>query len=134
MEATNIIVDYSPYIIATFVFLLRNKIFITPDQLQKILTSFKKDCNIEYSKIYVSKEGIHKVIKDNISENSKLYVTKEEMQKERKDLFQEVEQKFLSIFAFREFEKRIEDHFKMSGERLQKIDENIRFLIENKDK
>lgn len=56
------------------------------------------------------------------------------MQKERKSLFHEVEQKFLSIFVFREFEKRIEDHFKMNGEQLQKIDENVRFLIESREK
>lgn len=112
MEATNIIIDYSPYIIATLVFLLRNKIFITPDQLQKILNDFKKDCNADCSKIFV---------------------TKEDMQKERKSLFTEVEQKFLSIFVFREFEKRIEDHFKMNGEQLQKIDENVRFLIESRE-
>lgn len=113
METTDIIIDYSPYIIATLVFLLRNKIFVTPEQLQNILSKFKEDSN---------------------SECSKIFVTKEEMQKERKSLFHEVEQKFLSIFVFREFEKRIEDHFKMNGEQLQKIDENVRFLIESREK
>ena len=57
------------------------------------------------------------VVDESLIDLDAKYVTKEEMQTERKELLEEVERKFLTIYAFREFEKRIEEHFKTTDRR-----------------
>ena len=65
------------------------------------------------------------------------FTTKEQMQLERKELLEEVERRFLSIVAFREFEKRIDEHFKTtdrrfedSSKRFDKIDGSLEHITE----
>lgn len=85
----DVIVQYAPIIVVVACFLLKNKIFVTPEQ----------------------------------------------MQKERKGIIEEVEERFLSLVAFREFEKRIEDNyvniknrFKDGSKRFDKIDDNLEHI------
>lgn len=52
------------------------------------------------------------------NEEAKNYTTKTEMQKERQNLREDIERHFLSIVAFREFEKRIDENFKTVDRRL----------------
>ena len=68
---------------------------------------------------------------------SRIFITPEQMQQERKDLLKEVENRFLSLVAFREFEKRIEDNFKTldrrfsdSSKRFDKIDESLEHITD----
>lgn len=49
---------------------------------------------------------------------NKFFVTPEQLQIERRALMKEVENRFLSLVAFREFEKRIDDNFRGIKERL----------------
>ena len=54
-----------------------------------------------------------------------LFVTPNQLQEERKLLLEEVRQQFLSLVAFREFEKRIDEHFKTTDRRFS--ESSIRF-------
>ena len=68
-------------------------------------------------KLYVkdiAKEVVDDVIEakqEELDKHLNGYVTKEQMQIERKELMNEVEQKFLTLAAFREFEKHLEENF-----------------------
>ncbi len=75
------------------------------------------------------------VIDEKLKETLKNYTTREDMQIERKELLEEVEDKFLTLYAFREFEKRIEKNFDTidrrladSSKRFDKIDEGIEHI------
>ena len=68
---------------------------------------------------------IKEICRKVMHEELKAYVTKEAMQIERKDFEAKVESKFLTIYAFREFEKRIEEHFKTTDRRF--VDTSNRF-------
>ena len=66
-----------------------------------------------------------------------LFVTPNQMQEERKLLLEEVERRFLSIVAFREFEKRIDEHFKTtdrrfseSSTRFDKVDASLAHITD----
>ena len=66
-----------------------------------------------------------------------LFVTPNQMQEERKLLLEEVERRFLSIVAFREFEKRIDEHFKTtdrrfseSSTRFDKVDASLSHITD----
>lgn len=81
----------------------------------------------------IAKEVVRESFKDLI----KIYTTKEDMQRERKDLLEEVERRFLTIVAFREFEKRIDDHFKTterrftdSSKRFDKVDASLEHITD----
>lgn len=70
-----------------------------------------------------------------VNEELKNYTTKEDMQVERKELLEEVERKYLTLAAFREFEKRIEKNFETidrrlsdSSKRFDKLDEGIEHI------
>ena len=73
----------------------------------------------------------------------RLFVTPEQMQEERKNLIEEVERRFLSLAAFREYEKRMDDNFNTlnrrfseSNTRFDKVDatlEHITDLLINRD-
>lgn len=84
---------------------------------------------------------IKSVAEDVVDENNELlnekFATKEQMQLERKDLLKEVEDKFLTLYAFREFERRIEEHFETtdrrfadSSKRFDKIDGSLEHITD----
>lgn len=56
---------------------------------------------------------------------NRIFVTPEQMQKERKNLLEEVERRFLSLAAFREYEKRMDDNFETVNRRFS--ESNCRF-------
>lgn len=58
----------------------------------------------------------------------KIFITPEQLQQERKEIIKEVEEKFLSLVAFREFEKRIDNNFENNSKRFDKIDENLEHI------
>ena len=65
------------------------------------------------------------------------YTTKEDMQIERKELLEEVERKYLTLAAFREFEKRIEKNFETidrrlsdSSKRFDKLDKALEHITD----
>ncbi len=65
------------------------------------------------------------------------YTTREDMQIERKELLGEVEQKFLTLAAFREFEKRMEKNFETidrrlsdSSKRFDKLDKALEHITD----
>lgn len=99
-------IEYAPIIMVVIGFAVSYGIFVTPAKLSEALQAYKTD-----------------------DENNKKYVTAEDMQLEHKKLLEEVEQRFLSIVAFREFERRIEDNFNTinrrfseSSHRFDKVD------------
>lgn len=62
----------------------------------------------------------------------KLFVTPEQLQLDRKALMKEVEERFLSLVAFKQFEKRIEDNFSTvrenfiaNSKRFDHVDESL---------
>lgn len=55
---------------------------------------------------------------ENINKTLKNYTTNEDMQIERKGLLEEVREQYLSLFAFREVEKRFDENFKTIDRRL----------------
>lgn len=102
-------IEYAPIIIVVIGFAISYGIFVTPAKLSEALQPYKTD-----------------------EENNKKFVTAEDMQLEHKKLLEEVEQRFLSIVAFREFERRIEDNFNTinrrfseSSHRFDKVDNNL---------
>lgn len=65
------------------------------------------------------------------------YTTREDMQIERKELLEEVERKFLTLAAFREFEKRMEKNFETidrrlsdSSKRFDKLDKTLEHITD----
>lgn len=56
---------------------------------------------------------------------NRLFVTPEQMQKERKELLEEIERRFLSLAAFREYEKRMDENFQTINRRFGET--NLRF-------
>lgn len=56
---------------------------------------------------------------------SKFFITPAQLEVERKNLMKEVREQYLSIVAFREFEKRIDDKFDNSNRRFDRLDENV---------
>lgn len=77
-----------------------------------ILKLFVKDTARE-----VVKEELE-TTKENINKTLKNYTTNEDMQIERKGLLEEVREQYLSLFAFREVEKRFDENFKTIDRRL----------------
>ena len=77
-----------------------------------ILKLFVKDTAREVVKeeLVATTENIHKTLKN--------YTTNEDMQLERKGLLEEVREQYLSLFAFREVEKRFDENFKTIDRRL----------------
>ena len=70
-----------------------------------------------FLKLFV-KDTARTVVNNRLNEELKNYTTKEDMQIERKELLEEVERKYLTLAAFREFEKRIEKNFETIDRRL----------------
>jgi len=63
---------------------------------------------------------------------NKIFVTPAQMSDkiavERKEIMKEVENKFLSLVAFREFEKRVDNNFKGIGRQLEKVDTSLEHI------
>ena len=89
----------------------------------------------------IAKLCMKSVAKEVVKENNKMldekFTTKEQMQIERKELLEEVERRFLSIVAFREVEKRIDENFKTidrrlneSSKRFDKVDKSLEHITD----
>ena len=89
----------------------------------------------------IARLAIKSVAQEVIDERDEIldakFTTKEQMQIERKDLLKEVEEKFLTLYAFREFERRIEEHFETtdrrfadSSKRFDKIDGSLEHITD----
>lgn len=89
----------------------------------------------------VAKLCMKSIAKEVIKENNRTlddkFTTKEQMQIERKELLEEVERRFLSIVAFREVEKRIDENFKTidrrlneSSKRFDKVDASLEHITD----
>lgn len=68
---------------------------------------------------------------------NRIFVTPEQMQKERKNLLEEVERRFLSLAAFREYEKRMDDNFETvnrrfseSNNRFDRVDKSLEHITD----
>lgn len=77
------------------------------------------------------------VINEKLDDLDEKYTTKEQMQIERKNLLEEVEHKFLTLAAFREFEKRMEKNFETidrrlsdSSKRFDKLDATLEHITD----
>ena len=91
-------------------------------------------------KLYVkdiAKAVVDKVISEKQEEFDKKYVTREQMQIERKELLEYVEQKFLTLATFREFEKNLEKNFNTidrrfsnSDKRFDKVDTTLEHITD----
>lgn len=77
------------------------------------------------------------IIEKSIDKKLENYTTREDMQIERKELLEEVERKFLTLAAFREFEKRMEKNFETidrrlsdSSKRFDKLDKTLEHITD----
>lgn len=59
---------------------------------------------------------------------NKIFVMPEKLKEESKAIIDQVKSEFLSLVAFREFEKRIEDNFTAIHSALQKTDERFNHI------
>lgn len=89
-----------------------------------------------FLKLFV-KDTARTVLNEKLEEKLKNYTTKEDMQVERKELLDEVYQKFLTLAAFREFEKRMEENFETidrrlsdSSKRFDKLDKTLEHITD----
>ena len=94
--------------------------------LQTILVSLLSGGSVAWVilKLFV-KDTAREVVKEelvatteNINKTLENYTTNEDMQLERKGLLEEVREQYLSLFAFREVEKRFDENFKTIDRRL----------------
>ena len=103
-----------------------------------IIISLCSSCGIAWM---IARLCIKSVAEEVINERDEFlddkFTTKEDMQLERKNLLEEVERRFLSLAAFREFEKRIDEHFKStdrrfseSSKRFDKIDGSLEHITD----
>ena len=86
--------------------------------------------------LYV-KNAAREIVNEKLTEKLDNYTTKEDMQIERKELLEEVERKFLTLAAFREFEKRMEKNFETidrrlsdSSKRFDKLDKTLEHITD----
>lgn len=106
--------------------------------LQTILISIFGSGGVTWAIVKMCMKNVAQdVVDKNIQDLDAKYVTKEQMQNERKELLEEVERRFLSIVAFREFEKRIDEHFKTtdrrfadSSKRFDKVDASLEHITD----
>lgn len=109
----------------------KNKMEIWKEILITVLASILGGGGIAglFISLYV-KDIARKVLNEKLEEKLKNYTTKEDMQIERKELLEEVERKFLTLAAFREFEKRMENNFKDSAKRFDKLDNTLEHITD----
>lgn len=70
------------------------------------------------------------MLREEICKTLHEYQSKEGMQLERKSLLEEVERKFLTIYAFREFEKRIDENFRGINKSFDKMDSSLEHITD----
>lgn len=106
--------------------------------LQTILISIFGSGGLAWviAKMYM-KSIAKEVVKENNTTLDDKYTTRECMQIERKELLEEIERRFLSIAAFREIERRIDENFKTidrrlneSSKRFDKIDNSLQHITD----
>lgn len=56
---------------------------------------------------------------------NRLFVTPEQLQKEHQNIMDEVERRFLSLAAFREYEKRMDENFKTIDRRFSESNDRV---------
>jgi hypothetical protein len=100
-------IEYAPLIIIIVTFLLKNKIFVTPEQLEEKLKNREKMCE---------------------EDCQKHYVTKAEMQIERRKLMDEVRREFLEKVAFEQFTKGLDEKFDFIGQMMQTVVDNQEYI------
>lgn len=106
--------------------------------LQTILISTFSSGGLAWVVVKLYIKSIAKdVFNENLKKLDEKYTTKEQMQIERKNLLKEVEEKFLTLYAFREFERRIEEHFETtnrrfadSSKRFDKVDISLEHITD----
>lgn len=107
-------------------------------ELETILISLFGSSGLAWviAKIYM-KSIAKEVIKEHDAILEDKYTTRECMQIERKELLEEIERRFLSIAAFREIERRIDENFKTidrrfadSSKRFDKIDGSLEHITD----
>ena len=59
---------------------------------------------------------------------SKIFITPSQLSEERKEIIKEVENRFLSLVAFHEFEKRVDSNFKTINRQLEKVDTSLEHI------
>lgn len=59
---------------------------------------------------------------------SKIFITPTQLSDERKEIIKEVENRFLSLVAFHEFEKRVDNNFKGLNRQLEKVDTSLEHI------
>ncbi len=59
---------------------------------------------------------------------NKIFVTPAGLSEERKEILKEVENRFLSLVAFHEFEKRVDNNFKGLNRQLEKVDTSLEHI------
>lgn len=102
-------IEYAPLIIIVMTFLLKNKIFVTPEQLEEKLKNREKMCE---------------------EDCQKHYVTKADMQIERRKLMEDVRREFLEKVAFEQFTKGLDEKFDFIGKTMQTVVENQEHIKE----
>lgn len=87
-------------------------------------------------KLFV-KDTAREVVTEELNKTLENYTTNEDMQIERKELLEEVREQYLSLFAFREVEKRFDENFKTidrrlndSSKRFDKLDASLEHLTD----
>ena len=110
--------EYAPILIVVAAFLLKNKVFVTPEQLE-----------LKHREILKTLED-NKIKCENHCLNS--FVTKEEMQIERKELLEAIDTKYIERTVYEEAQKRIYERLADNSRQLEKIannQESIKDLI-----
>ncbi len=89
-----------------------------------------------FLKLFV-KDTAATVVTQKLEEKLKTYTTKEQMQIERKELLEDIDKRFLTLMAFREYEKRIEENFSTinrrladSSKRFDKVDASLEHITD----
>lgn len=59
---------------------------------------------------------------------NKIFITPSQLSEERKEIIKEVENRFLSLVAFHEFEKRVDSNFKIINRQLEKVDNSLEHI------
>lgn len=102
--------EYAPVIIIVAAFLLKNKIFVTPEQLEQRHREILRTIDDNKTKCE--------------SHCSNTFVTKEEMQIERKELLEAIDTKYIERTVYEEAQKRIDERLADNSRKLEKIANN----------
>ena len=103
-------IEYAPILIVVAAFLLKNKIFVTPEQLEQKHREILK--TIEENKVKCETHCFNS------------FVTKEEMQIERKELLETIDTKYIERAVYEESNRRIDEKLEENSRQLEKIANN----------